>query len=172
MVSDSQKTERRLLLSERDKPSEPWSIQRMKGPIQSLSVSYLAHATEDDGLVVEAVKKYITGEVGFDKEELEGHYGNAISHVEFHLTGTDAEQAFSRIVRGLSEESKRDLLRNISDHVDEHSALFLRLDKQRLVSGTLCIGETDPVRVKVKPRVFLLKGGGAKFYSDLIAGGG
>ena len=144
----------------------------MRGPIQSLSVSYLVHATEDDELVLEAVKKQMVGETEFKREDLEGHYGNRISHVEFHLTGRDAEQAFSRIARGMSQKSKRDLLSSISEHVDEHSALFLRLDKQRLVSGELSLGETDPVRVKVKPRVFLLKGGGAKFYSDLVAGSG
>ena len=140
----------------------------MKGPIQSLTVSYILHATEDEKTVLNAVRNLVSGGAEPAVEELEGHFGNRIAHVSFHLTGDAADEAFSRVVWSLSEDAKAELMRTISSHIDEHSALFLRLDKQSVVSGKLLLGETDPVRVKVKPRAFMLKGGGPRFYSDLI----
>jgi RNA binding exosome subunit len=63
-----------------------------------------------------------------------------------------------------------DVLSEIASHVDEHSALFLRFDKQGLVAGSLRLGSADAVRVKVKPRGFIPKGGADAFYAGLLRG--
>lgn len=142
----------------------------MKGPIQSLEVSYLLHSTEDPAKVNGAISELVSFERETLVEEMEGHYGNAICRVRVRLTGDDATGAFGRISQRLGEGLKKDLGRTISEHVDEHSALFLRFDKQKLVSGELSFAESDAVRIKVKPRAFLLRGTAPQFYARIIGG--
>ncbi len=105
-------------------------------------------------------------------EELEGHFGNRILNVRFHVTGEDASKAFKSVVLSLGKGTKEELARDISKYVDEHSALFVRLDKQALVAGALALGNSDPVRLKVKPRSFLLREGAGDFYRKIIEGRG
>ena len=105
-------------------------------------------------------------------DEMEGHFGNKILRVRFHMTGDDATRAFGRISARLPAQLKEELTKNIGAHLDDHSALFLRFDKQRLLTGSLAVGAADPVRVKVKARVFLVRGGAPEFYSKLLVEGG
>ena len=144
----------------------------MKGPIQSVEVSYFLHATEDQERVNSAVMQLTAAEVGPEVEEVEGHYGNKIVMVRLHLTGDDAARAVRRIAERLPDQLKDQLTKEMGAHLDEHSALFLRFDKQRLVSGSLALVSADPVRVKVKPRIFLIRGGAPLFYSKLLREGG
>ncbi len=145
-----------------------WSL---KGPIQSVEVTYLLHATEDPKKLVAAVSALLAVEAEPEEDEMEGHFGNKITRVGYHLTGEDAGAAFSAIASRISAPLKKELKGRIAELIDEHSALFLRFDKQRLVSGSLEEGAGDPVKVKVKPRVFVLKGGAKEFYSQLLFGG-
>ena len=105
----------------------------MKGPVQSLQVSYLLHATEEEGKVRGAVESLLGVRVFPEAESLEGHFGNEIRRVELRLTGDEAEAGLrgviSRMPRGVAEE----LAEGISSYLDEHGALFLRFDKQELV---------------------------------------
>ena len=142
----------------------------MKGPIQSVEVTYLIHATEDQRKVEEAIEKALSIEAQPVVERLEGHFGNEILSVRIHLIGEEANLAFQGVVARLPKDLKAELHANVGAFVDEHSAFFLRLDKQQLVAGTLAFGSGDSVRLKVKPRLFLLKGGAAQFYARLIGG--
>jgi RNA binding exosome subunit len=142
----------------------------LKGPIRTLEVTYLLHTTEDPEKVRSALTKVLSMEAIPEIEHMEGHYGNMISRARVHLTGDDAQKAFDAIVGTLGNDEKKELMGDLGSHLDEHSALFLRFDKQRLVSGSLSFGDADPVRVKVKPRPFLLGGDAARFYSNLLRG--
>lgn len=143
----------------------------MKGQIQSIEVSYIVHATEDPKIVAKAVSTMMPLDVVPEEEPMEGHFGNAITRVRYHLTGEDAAVALDSIAAHLPALTKDMLKRSIGELVDEHSALYLRFDKQRLVVGTLEEGTSDPVRIRVKPRVFLLQGGAKEFYSKILFGG-
>ncbi len=142
----------------------------MKGPLQSLEVFYLMHSTEDPAKVKAAVSELVLSEGDSQVEEMEGHYGNIILHVRIRLTGDDARGAFARIAQRLGDGLKKELMKAIAEHVDEHSVLFLRFDKQKLVSGELSFADSDAVRVKVKPRAFILRGTAPQFYAKLIGG--
>jgi len=142
----------------------------LKGPIQSVEVTYMVHATEDPKKLEAAVTGMLGVDVGPETEELEGHFGNQISKVRFHLTGDVAVRAFGNAMEKLPPPVKRGVLADLGPHIDEHSALFLRFDKQALVSGSLSLASRDPVRMKVKPRIFLVKGGATHFFSQLIEG--
>jgi RNA binding exosome subunit len=142
----------------------------LKGPIQSVEVTYLVHATEDQEKVEEAVGRLLGVTTRPAVERLEGHFGNEILAARLHLTGEEAAKAVQRVIAELSKDLRAELIEKIGEFLDEHSALFLRLDKQRLVSGVLALGSGDSVRLKVKPRLFLVKGGAAEFYAELIGG--
>jgi RNA-binding protein len=144
---------------------------KLKGPIQSVEVTYLLHATEDPDRVSSAVNQLLSVRAEHETEVLEGHFGNKIVLVRFHLTGEDAATAVDSLASQMTAETKDYLKNSLDEIVDEHSALFLRLDKQKMVEGTLAEGSADPVRVKVKPRVFLLRGGAKEFYVRLLFGG-
>ena len=143
---------------------------RLKGPIQSVEVAYLVHATEDPGKMEEALSRLLGSETVPDLERLEGHFGNEILRARLHLTGDEAGQAFESLVSGIPQGVMKEVLGDLPSHLDEHSALFLRFDKQSLVSGSVALGSADAVRVKVKPRGFMMKGGAEGFFADLIGG--
>lgn len=140
----------------------------MKGPIRSLEATYLLHATEDPEKLWEAVAGVLSAGAPPQVDEMEGHYGNQILRVRIHLTGDDAQKGFERIMSRLGGDQRAQLVGDLGSHLDEHSALFLRLDKQRLVRGSVVFGLGDPVRIKVKPRPFLLGHDAVRFYSNLL----
>jgi RNA binding exosome subunit len=140
----------------------------MKGAIQSLDLSYLLHATEDPETVSLAVRGTFTSNAPFETEEMEGHFGNTIKKVDLHLHGEEATRAFHELASKLPATLKSQLARDMDKYVDEHSSLFLRLDKQKLVKGELALGTNDVIRLKVKPRVFVMKGHGREFFANLL----
>ena len=140
----------------------------VKGVIQSLEVTYFVHATEDRVKIERAVARLLGQEPNPETEALEGHFGNQIARIRVHLTGEGAASGFSRLVGSLPAGVIDQLVAELGSHLDEHSALFVRLDKQSLVSGSVSLGTSDPVRVKVKPRIFMVKGGAADFYAGLL----
>ncbi|MDG6910797.1 MAG: hypothetical protein JRN18_00410 [Nitrososphaerota archaeon] len=142
----------------------------MKPPITSVEVSYLIHATEDEKKVCDAVARLLGGDPVMQREALEGHFGNRIVRIRIHLTGDVASLAFRHIVAGLPRQVRAAVSDRLAAFVDEHSALYLRLDKQRLISGTAEIGTTDSIRVKVKPRLFAMQRGALEFYSNELEG--
>jgi RNA binding exosome subunit len=140
----------------------------MKGPIQSVEVTYLVHATEDPEKLERAVFGLLQIPSEPVLEELQGHFGNPIFRARAHLTGDEATNAFGNLVRAMSAGLRGEIVTSISKHLDEHGSLFLRLDKQKLVTGTVDLASGDAVRVKVKPRLFMVKGGAPRFYAQII----
>jgi RNA binding exosome subunit len=140
----------------------------MKGPIQAVEVSYLVQATEDLERIDLCVKSTL-GIVSVREElQLEGHFGNALSRVCYHLTGEEAARVVEELARGLTAGARHELAQTLQRSVDEHSALYLRLDKQQLMGGRMVPGMSDPIRVKIKPRLYLVKGGAAEFYRRVM----
>lgn len=124
----------------------------MNSDLRSLEVSYFIQATEDEGKVAQGVRNIVGSGTDAERQELEGHFGNKIVWVKFHLVGDDASEAFSRLMSLMGEDEKRVLLNGIESSLDEHMALFIRLNKQLLTGGVAAVSSSDPVRVKVKPR--------------------
>ncbi len=142
----------------------------MKGPVQSVEVSLIIHATEDKARVTGAVAAALGVSVPLEESEMEGHFGNPITLVSYHLTGDEAAEAFASLVKALPEGQKAAARANMALMLDEHSALYLRLDKQALVQGRLALGGSDPVRVRVKPRLFALRGGAEQYFKGALGG--
>lgn len=136
----------------------------MKGAVQSVEVSYLLHATEDESKVREAVSGLFGFRSSPETEEMEGHFGNRITRVRYHATGEEAPFVFDRLLGSFPQNVRDEVGRNLVDLVDAHSALYLRLDKQSLVGGKVVLSSGDSIRVKVKPRLFALRGTAHEFY--------
>ena len=136
----------------------------VKSAIQALDVSFILHATEDADRVSAAVRGLVGEGAAFEQEELEGHFGNSIRKLSLHLHGEEAARAFSRVTERMPDGLRRSVAEDIDGLVDEHSSLYLRFDKQRLVHGEVAAGYDDAVRLKIKPRAFLLHGLARDFF--------
>jgi RNA binding exosome subunit len=137
--------------------------------LQSLEISYFIQATEDEGKVRRAVEALVGEGIPEDRQEAEGHHGNTIVWIRHHLTGDEAVTGLKGIVSHMGKEEKKGILEDLSSGLDEHNALFLRLSKQVLVmKGDAVLASSDPIRVKVKPRSFLVKRDPKGFYERLL----
>lgn len=140
----------------------------MKGQILSLEVAYLVHATEDPAKIGDAVSRFLSRQTAPEVERLEGHFGNPILKARVHLTGEEASEALAKALAKIPRPLRASVVADLPLFMDEHSALFLRLDKQSMVFGPLRLGGSDPVRIKVKPRLFQLKGPASRLYRELL----
>jgi RNA binding exosome subunit len=136
-----------------------------------MDVSYIVHATEDVDRVKDAVMRLLEIDAGPELEEMSGHFGNPILKGAFHLHGEEAERSFGALRARLPPELKSKIVNELSKLIDEHSSLFLRFDKQRMVKGELAEGTNDVVRIKVKPRAFLMKDSASDFFAGMLEAG-
>ncbi len=143
----------------------------MKNTIQSLDVSLLLHATEDGERVIAAVRGLIDVDGPLETEEMEGHFGNRIKKVGIHLHGDQATKAFAVLTARMPGGLRKEFARDIDKLIDEHSSLFLRFDKQELVKGEIAAGYEDAIRLKVKPRAFLMHGHAREFFLEQLKAG-
>lgn len=136
--------------------------------IQSVEVSCFVQATEDKEKIREQIQRNLGILSSPEEEALEGHFGNPIVHLRWHLTGEDAWSCFGRLAALLGDAGRAELRASLASYLDEHGALYLRLNKQVLMSGMGVMTTSDPVRVKVKPRGFMMKGSPDSFYERLL----
>jgi RNA binding exosome subunit len=119
----------------------------------SVAISFFIHSTEDEGRlehdVTEAFQLF-PGEISFDK--VQGHFGNQMLFAKVHLTGARANNVSRVILDRLSQRAKAQLGEEMEKSVDEHDALYLRLDRQSLPKE-LNVSDEEPLRVKLKPRI-------------------
>jgi len=121
--------------------------------LASVTISYFIHSTED----ARKLNGEICAEFGLDEpelnqEELEGHYGNKLTFVKAHLTNMRAADIFQQIASRLTPSTRQRLSRELEKSMDEHDALYLRLDRQTLIEG-LSLSDEEPIRVKLKPKL-------------------
>ena len=136
--------------------------------IQSVEVSCFVQSTEDEDKVRANVQRYLGLEQSPEEEALEGHFGNRILHVRWHLTGEEAWNCFMTLISLLGDDGRTRLLADLAAHLDEHRALYVRLDKQALMGGAGVISDADPVRIRIKPRSFMMRGPPEAFYGRLM----
>jgi RNA binding exosome subunit len=141
----------------------------MTNLVQSLELSYFLQATEDEERVKGAVGTLFGGDLVAQRQELEGHYGNKIVWIRHHLVGEQAASVLKELVSHLDEDETKMILAQLGQTMDEHNALYLRLSKQVLLKqGRLVLTSSDPIRVKVKPRSYLVGGDPVAFYEKLF----
>lgn len=141
----------------------------MSSEIQSLEISYFLQATEDEDKVQRAVRGLVGSEAHEERQVLEGHHGNTIIWIRYHPKGDEAKKALDEIISHMGDDDRKAVIEGLRSSLDEHNALYIRLSKQVLVmEGTAVLTSSDPIRVKVKPRSFLVKGDPLGFYTRLM----
>ena len=137
--------------------------------IQAMEISCFVQATEDLSKLRSAVERSLGIVQESQEERLEGHYGNSIVNLKWHLTGDGAYESFRALLKFLGKEGRRELLMDLESCLDSHGALYVRLNKQMLVMGMASQSAGDPVRIRIKPRSFMMKGHPRAFYERLMA---
>tara|TARA_B100001971_G_scaffold77791_1_gene71695 strand:+ start:302 stop:769 length:468 start_codon:yes stop_codon:yes gene_type:complete len=124
-----------------------------KSILASAEIKFLIQATEDEKRFTDEVSKVLKIPVEkFDKSLLDGHFGNPIAAFRVHLRGEYADKFGNGILSFFKEEEKKKLLLEISNHIDKHGSLYLRIDKQSIFDKRLIQSQIDPVRIKLKLR--------------------
>ena len=124
-----------------------------KSILSSAEIKFFIQATEDEeGFTKRVSEVFMIPLKKFEKTMLEGHFGNPIISFRMHLRGEIADKLGSKILSLLLEKEKKILLSEISNHIDKHGSLYLRIDKQSIFSNRLIQSSIDPLRVKMKIR--------------------
>ena len=123
-----------------------------------MDLSYLLHATEDAEKVATAVRGLVGDGTSFETEDMVGHFGNSIKKVSVHLHGEEATRVFTLLTERMPRAFRESAAKDIDNLIDEHSSLYLRFDKQRLVQGEIAAGYDEAIRLKAKPRAYLMHG--------------
>lgn len=126
----------------------------MKGSFQGLHARTLCHATED----LEKVKLALTTAVGtadITVSKTEGLHGNPITILETLIKDDDS---IRRFFQRLSFRDLEEIVRTLDSRMDEKCALYIRLDKQAALGGTVTLGHNDDViLVRLRVRAFPAK---------------
>jgi len=137
----------------------------------SVTVSFFIHSTEDEDRLMEMVRKRLgLEEDEITREKAVGYFGNEIISIRAHIIGDRAQATSLRIIRLLSKSARTLILSEIEKSLDEHDALYLRLDRQSLKDDFLSISDEEPIRIKLKPKNrFGGRSNMLQEYKDLIA---
>lgn len=124
-----------------------------KPQIAYIDIRVTQHATENPQKVQTAIKNLLTAEQAenliFQKTSTTGHHNNPIIIFTAKLTDKKTLPVMlEKIGQNLSALDKEQLNQNMKLHI-EKSNLYLRFDKQSAVQGTIKLGQTDSIHLKI-----------------------
>jgi RNA binding exosome subunit len=123
-------------------------------PVSEVDISCFAHATEDEGKVLDAVRRLLpqalVENVVFAKTEAQGHHGNPIIVFETRIMDKEIVKAVvENLALNLTPLDKETLLNEVERHVEKGS-FYVRLDKQAAFQGEFKLAVVDPIRVRLR----------------------
>lgn len=104
----------------------------------------------------------------FELGEVQGHFGNKIVTVKAHVTGTRAQDIASDMLMNLSKGARAQTLEDLGKTIDEHDALYLRIDRQS-IDWVIALSDQEPIRVKLKPKIRGSRKSMREGYKELIS---
>ena len=129
----------------------------MERLVQTVELTVLVHATEDESKVRKAVLNLLPPDIyppAFEAVKLEGYYGDPITVLKLNLKHRKpATELFEHIVRRLSSLDTSSLLDLLPQYIDESKNLYMRLDKQKAYTGKVVLERHDSIRVKARLRL-------------------
>ncbi len=141
--------------------------------ITGLSLSTIAHSTEDQSKVRAALLNLVPAELRVlhvSSAEAEGHHGNPIVLLSLEIRDRDAaKDAVDYLLRLLPVSDRLRIRDNIDRLYDGRSAVFLRIDKQTAFLNEPRLSDSDDV-VKVKVSLSIKKEDIAAVLCDLGLG--
>ena len=123
--------------------------------MESVEVSTIAHATDDLVKVETALLSVFPGKLKqrefITRKYLQGHYGNPIVTFDARLARPAEVNLFvNQFIRRLLRNERLLIERDLELHSDPEGNLFVRVDKQRALLGSIQLGGDDPIRVRMK----------------------
>ena len=111
------------------------------------------HATEDAELIFDALRRTLGLQTEHRSEsKLAGAFENQIRRIKFSLTKKDADLFVKNLFSRISVEERKMIIGDLEKCIDKNGSIYLRLDKQFLISNEVQQGIRDVVRIKLKPR--------------------
>jgi len=119
--------------------------------LNSIKISAIVHATEDEDKVLEAIEYFIPENVDEEKVNLEvvetqGYFGNPIKIFNISVEGKEAKKIFKHVMNLIKSDErnlnklKKDLHLRIEDN-----KFYVRFDKQRAYLGECRVIDGDDV---------------------------
>lgn len=118
----------------------------------SITISFFIHSTEDSGRLLSNVTQKLglaTGEL--QCQNVEGYYGNEIISAKAHVIGKRAQEVATKLLGDLSPGAKKKVIEELDRSMDEHDALYLRIDRQ-VIDKEIATSDEEPIRIKLKPK--------------------
>jgi RNA binding exosome subunit len=110
------------------------------------------HGTEDSKKIFNAIQERLgIQENDLELESLRGYFGNPVISVRCHSLGAEADAIASRVFDSMDAPSRTKFRTELSKSVDEHDALYLRIDKQGL-KNTISLSDEEAIHLKLKPK--------------------
>lgn len=107
----------------------------MKLPFKSVSISTIVHATESEEKLRRALESLLPENVEIEREGVEGHYGDSKVILSADIENRpDLRELWDKILEKLPEGGKEWLAREALDRIADDCRLYLRFDKQEMVS--------------------------------------
>lgn len=126
-------------------------------PVAYVDVRFCAHATENVEKVMTAVQNVLAieneeDEIAFNKNSLEGHYGNPITFFDARIKDkTDIKALVENLSKNLGSFDKTELASTL-ERCFEKGSLYLRVDKQAAFQGKIKLVKSDPIRIRLRFR--------------------
>ena len=117
--------------------------------IHNISYRVFVYGTENDEKVKEAVQTLFPNSHP-QTDTTEGYFKNPVLILHDKITRKREIKEFVQILEQIDSSSKKQLLNQLENKMDERGNLFLRFDKQRAYLGDLKIIEHgDAIHVKI-----------------------
>lgn len=137
-------------------------------PKIEITVDVIVHATEDITKFFDTFEDlFQIKQEDFSIQNLKGHFDNPITTLQAKLTKKNAKNFLDKLITDLPKSQRLELIETIEERI-HNSAFHLRLDKQKLVTGKLDLGEKDSVKVKLYTPIYNKKNS-VKIYSELLS---
>jgi RNA binding exosome subunit len=118
--------------------------------IHNISYRVFVYGTENEEKVREAIKTLFPNSHP-QTETIEGYFKNPVLILHDKLSKKRETKEFIKILQNLDSSTKKRVLNELNNKMDDKGNLFLRFDKQRAYQGDLKIIEHgDAVHVKIK----------------------
>jgi len=133
----------------------------------SLAIEIILHATEDLTKIEKSLNDTFDTNFGqFEKEEIDGHFGNPITILKTKIAKNDTKKIISILISKISSDDL-EILEKKLDEMDKNYGLQIRINKQDLIRGKILFGKNDSIKLTINTPVYK-KSDIGKIYREIL----
>lgn len=133
----------------------------------SLALEIILHATEDLTKIEKSLNDTFDTNFGqFEKEEIDGHFGNPITILKTKIAKNDTKKIISILISKISSDDL-EILEKKLDEMDKNYGLQIRINKQDLIRGKILFGKNDSIKLTINTPVYK-KSDIGKIYREIL----